>query len=386
MSFNGSGSNNGRSTGRILLAGFLLVILLGLYALLFGNYNNIGNMARVIGLVRSQYLFTVSSSQMMDGAINGLVDSLGDPYSVYLDPSTFSSLREQIKGSFAGLGILISIREEQVIIVKVYKDTPAYREGIKDGDIIVKIDDTDTEGLDLDTVVSMVKGAVGTEVTLTISRPDEPELLLFAVKREEIIVPTVESQLNEESRIQYIAISQFNERTGSEMREFLIRAEEDNASGIILDLRNNPGGELKAAVEVSRNFIPEGPIVFIADRAGGETVYESFGETINLPLVVLINGESASASEILAGAIKDTGAGVLVGTRTFGKGIVQTVYPLRDGAGLKLTTAHYLTPAKNNIHEKGVEPDIHIEQDRDNPNSDLQLEKALEVMEGLIGE
>ena len=386
MSFNGSGSNNGRSTGRILLAGFLLVILLGLYALLFGNYNNIGNMARVIGLVRSQYLFTVSSSQMMDGAINGLVDSLGDPYSVYLDPSTFSSLREQIKGSFAGLGILISIREEQVIIVKVYKDTPAYREGIKDGDIIVKIDDTDTEGLDLDTVVSMVKGAVGTEVTLTISRPDEPELLLFAVKREEIIVPTVESQLNEESRIQYIAISQFNERTGSEMREFLIRAEEDNASGIILDLRNNPGGELKAAVEVSRNFIPEGPIVFIADRAGGETVYESFGETINLPLVVLINGESASASEILAGAVKDTGAGVLVGTRTFGKGIVQTVYPLRDGAGLKLTTAHYLTPAKNNIHEKGVEPDIHIEQDRDNPNSDLQLEKALEVMEGLIGE
>ncbi|MCL2766962.1 MAG: S41 family peptidase, partial [Peptococcaceae bacterium] len=315
---------------------------------------------------------------------NGLVDSLNDPYSSYLDAKTFSDLKEQIKGSFAGLGILVTLRDEDITIVKAYKDAPAYREGIKDGDVILAVDETDVDGLDLDDVIAMIRGPVGTEVNLTIRRAEEIQLLLFTVAREEIVVPTVEAHLVEDTQILYVAISQFNERTGMEMREILAQTEAENADGIILDLRYNPGGELLSAVDVAKHFIPEGPIVFIENRAGDELIYESNGDTMDLPLVVLINGESASASEIIAGAVKDTGAGVLVGTRTFGKGIVQTVFPLRAGAGLKLTTAHYLTPDKNDIHEKGVEPDVHVEQDRNNLFADIQMERAVEVMNGLI--
>ena len=377
----------GRPRGRRLLTWLFLAILVGLAMLVFTNYHNMGNMVRVVGLVRSEFLFPVSSSQMMEGAMKGLVGSLDDPYSAYLDQETFSALKEQIRGSFAGLGILVGVREHRVAVVRAYKETPAYREGVKDGDLIIKIDELDTEDLDLDQAISLMRGSVGTKVTLTISRQGEPELLVFNLTREEITVPTVEARLIDDESIEYITISQFTERTGAEMRKALEQTLDDQARGVVLDLRYNPGGELLAAVEVARNFIPTGPIVFIENRAGKEQVFESYGETINLPLVVLINEDSASASEILAGAVKDTGAGTLVGTRSYGKGIVQTVFNLRDGAGLKLTTAHYLTPDRNNIHEKGIEPDLVIEQDPNNPTQDIQMEKALEVMrETLAGD
>ena len=380
MSSYESGPTPGRGRGRRFLSWLLIAVLLGLVLMVVTNYHNVGNMVRVVGLVRSDFLFPVGSSQMMEGAMKGLVSSLDDPYSAYLDQETFAALKEQIRGSFAGLGILVAARDQRVAVVKAYEDTPASREGIEDGDIIFKIDDLDTEGIDLDTAISLMRGEVGTKVTLTISRQGEPELLVFNVTREEITVPTVETRFIEADQIEYISISQFTERTGAEVRNALEQTQTDQARGIILDLRYNPGGELVAAVEVARNFVPEGPIVYIANRAGKEQVYESYGETIDLPLVVLINGDSASASEILAGAIKDTGAGVLVGTRSYGKGIVQTVFNLRDGAGLKLTTAHYLTPNRNNIHEIGIEPDLIVEQDLDEPTTDLQMEKALEVI------
>ena len=370
----------GRARGRRLLSWLLIAVVLGAVLLVITNYHNVGNMVRVVGLVRSEFLFPVSSSQMMEGAMKGLVGSLDDPYSAYLDQETYSSLKEQIRGSFAGLGILVAARDQRVAVVKTYKDTPAYREGIEDGDIIVKIGDIDTEGIELDTAISLMRGEVGTKVTLTVSRQGEDEFLVFNVTREEITVPTVEARYIDSDRIEYISISQFTERTGAEVRSALEQTRTDQARGIILDLRYNPGGELLAAVEVARNFVPEGPIVFIDNRAGREQVFESYGETVDLPLVVLINGDSASASEILAGAVKDTGAGVLVGTRSYGKGIVQTVFNLKDGAGLKLTTAHYLTPNRNNIHQIGVEPDITVEQDINSPEKDLQLEKALEVI------
>lgn len=373
-------SRNGK--GWYLLAAFVLIVCLtvGSIVILAGNYNNIGNLVKVVSLVRAQYLYPVSSAQMMDGAIKGLVDSLGDPYSVYLDPQTFAHLQEQIKGSFGGLGILVGVKEDYLTVVRAYKGTPADREGIKDGDLIVKIDDRDADGIDLDTAISLMRGPVGSKVSLTIARQEVPEPLQFTITREEINIPTVDGQMLEGTHIEYIVISQFTERTPEEIKNVLAKAQEEEAAGIILDLRDNPGGELFSVVEVAKNFIPQGPIVYIDNQAGHENVYESDGgKTINLPLAVLINEGSASASEILAGAVKDTGAGVLIGNKTFGKGIVQTVFRLSGGAGLKLTTARYLTPAKNDIHEKGIEPDMQV-QASDRRLDDVQLDKAVEVI------
>jgi len=347
--------------------------------LLANNYKHFGNLLKVISLVRTQYLHPVDPTRLVDGAIKGMVNSLDDPYSVYLEPKTFSQLQEQIKGSFGGLGILVGIKEQRLMVVRAYKGTPAARQGIIDGDVITRIDDREAKGIDLETAVNLMRGPVGSKIVLTVERQGEPGPLQFTLIREEINVPTVEGRVLPDTQIGYIAISQFTERTAGEMRETLARLQEGGLKGIILDLRDNPGGELNAAVNVAKYFIPKGPIVHIDYRVGKDHTFYSDGRTIQLPLVVLVNGGSASASEILAGAVKDTGAGTLVGTKTFGKGIVQTVFPLDNGAGLKLTTARYLTPNKNDIHEKGVEPDAPV-QPLEERSRDVQLDRAVEIM------
>lgn len=348
-----------------------------------GNYKHFGNLVKVIVLVRSQYLYPVSSTQLVDGAIKGIVSSLNDPYSVYLEPKTFSQLQEQIKGSFGGLGILVGVKEQHLTVVRVYEGTPAAREGIVAGDTIVKIDDQDARGIDLETAVGLMRGPVGTTINLTVNRQGVSEPLQFTLVREEISVPTVEGRVLPGTKIGYIAITQFTERTAGEVKDVLADLQGEQVRGIILDLRDNPGGELTAAVDVARNFIPRGPVVHIDYRSGKDQTFFSEGRSVQLPLVVLINGGSASAAEILAGAVKDTGAGILVGTKTFGKGIVQTLFPLDNGAGLKLTTARYLTPSKNDIHEKGIEPDVLV-QSEGNRFHDIQLDRAVEIMEQKI--
>ncbi|MCG9969287.1 S41 family peptidase [Pelotomaculum terephthalicicum JT] len=368
---------------RYFLAVFVFAVFLVVGGLLASNYKNIGNLVKVVSLVRTQYLYPVNSTQLVDGAIKGLVSSLSDPYSVYLDPKTFSHLQEQIRGSFGGLGILVGVKEQYLTVVRAYQGTPAAREGIKEGDVIARIDDRDAKGIDLDTAINLMRGPVGSKVNLTVNREGAPEQLQFTITREEISVPTVEGRLLEDTGIEHIVISQFTERTADEIKEVLEKAKTEKIKGIILDLRDNPGGELISAVDVAKNFIPKGPIVYIDYRVGHEQVFESEGTTIQLPLAVLINEGSASAAEILAGAVKDTGAGVLVGTKTFGKGIVQTVFRLDGGAGLKLTTARYLTPAKNDIHEKGVEPDILVQSQEDRL-PDVQLDKAVEIIKEKI--
>ncbi|OPX85548.1 MAG: Carboxy-terminal processing protease CtpB precursor [Pelotomaculum sp. PtaB.Bin013] len=376
-----AGSRSGK--WRFILAVFVFAVFLVVGGLLASNYRNVGNLVKVVSLVRTQYLYPVSSTQLMDGAIKGLVNSLSDPYSVYLDPKTFSHLQEQIRGSFGGLGILVGVKEQYLTVVRAYQGTPAAREGIKEGDVIARIDDRDAKGIDLDTAINMMRGPVGSKVNLGVNRQGVPEQLQFTLTREEISVPTVEGRVLEGNSIEHIIISQFTERTADEIKEILAKVKTENIKGIILDLRDNPGGELNSAVEVAKNFIPKGPIVYIDNRVGREQVYESEGKTIQLPFVVLINGGSASAAEILAGAVKDTGAGVLVGTKTFGKGIVQTVFRLDGGAGLKLTTARYLTPAKNDIHEKGIQPDILVQSQEDRLH-DVQLDKAVEIIKAKI--
>ncbi|HOV80547.1 MAG TPA: S41 family peptidase [Bacillota bacterium] len=366
-----------------VLAVLVLALCLASGAFLAKNYKHFGNLIKVVTLIRTQYLYPVNTVQLVDGAIKGLVAALNDPYSVYLEPKTFAQLQEQIKGTFGGLGILVGVKDNNLTVVRSYQGTPAYKAGILPGDVISKIDERDVRGLDLETAISLMRGPVGSVINLTVIRHGSPEPLHFPLVREQISVPTVEERVLPNTGIGYIILSQFTERTAEEMRDALARLGDAHVKGIILDLRDNPGGELLAAVNVARNFIPKGPIVHIDYRLGSDQSFSSEGRTVQLPLVVIINGGSASAAEILAGAVKDRGAGTLVGTKTFGKGIVQTVFPLSNGAGLKLTTARYLTPDKKDIHEKGIEPDVAV-QPSEERSRDVQLERAVEIMKQKI--
>jgi carboxyl-terminal processing protease len=362
----------------VVPAALTLALILVAGGMLAYNYKHFGNLVKVVSLVKTQYLHPVDPTTMVDGAAKGIVNSLNDPYSVYLDANTFSALQEQIKGSFGGLGILVGVKDKRLTVVRTYQGTPAARAGVQASDVIVQIDERDATDIDLETAIGLMRGPVGSKINLIVTRNGSDEPLPITMFREEISVPTVEGRVLPDSAIGYVAISQFTERTPREMKETLNKLTGEAVKGLVLDLRDNPGGELFAAVEVAKNFIPRGPIVFIDYRNGKDQEYKSEGENLQLPLVVLMNGNSASASEILAGAVKDTGAGTLVGTKTFGKGIVQTVFRLENGAGLKLTTARYLTPAKNDIHEKGIQPDVTVPlEDR---TRDTQLEQAVAIM------
>ncbi|WP_238455520.1 S41 family peptidase [Desulfolucanica intricata] len=369
-------------------------ILIGLAVLLFtgivfvggmmaANYKHLGNLVKVISLVRSQYLYPVDSAVLIDGSIKGMVESLGDEYSVYLEPKMYSQLKDQIKGSFGGLGILVGVKEDYLTVVRAYENTPAARAGIRAGDRIVKIDNQDARGIHLESAVELMRGPVGSKVKLTVKRENNPELLTKTLVREEISVPTVEGRVLSGTEIGYIVLSQFTEKTPSEMEKVLAVLQKQRIKGIILDLRDNPGGELISATKVADKFLPSGPIVTVDYRVGKDQTFEADEQRIKLPLVVLVNGGSASAAEILSGAIKDTGVGTLVGEKTFGKGIVQTVFPLENGAGLKLTTARYLTPSKHDIHKKGIQPDVVVSQ-KTNARSDVQFEKAVEILKQKI--
>lgn len=358
---------------------FLIIVVAG--GLMATNYKHFGNLIKVIYLVKGQYLEPVDAAALVDGSIRGIVDSLNDPYSVYLDPKTFAQLQDQIRGSFGGLGILVGVKDELLTVVRSYEGTPAARKGIQAGDRIVTIDDIDARGIDLDTAIGLMRGPVGSSIQLTVERENQPKPLEFKLVREQISVPTVEGQLVQDTGIGHVLISQFTENTPDELEDVLYDLQSQGMRGLVLDLRDNPGGELKSAVKVADNFMPAGPVVFVDYRVGRDESFNAGESHLKLPLAVLVNGGSASAAEIVAGAIKDSDTGVLVGTKTFGKGIVQTVFPLDQGAGLKMTTARYLTPSGHFIHNKGIEPHVVVEQEP-RAKVDLQLERAMEMVVG----
>nr|WP_104373633.1 S41 family peptidase [Desulfocucumis palustris] len=360
--------------GIIFFSGWLLV----------HNFKHFGNLFQVISLVRSQYLYETESTLLVDGAIKGIVDALGDPYSVYLEPKTYTQLQDQIRGTFGGLGILVGIKDDFLTVARTYSGTPAHKAGIITGDIITRIGDRDAKGIDLDTAVQLMRGPVGTKVNLTLLRPGEKEPFTVPLTREEISVPTVEGKLLPDN-LGYIVISQFSEKTPDELQKLLGDLKKQGLKGILLDLRDNPGGELQSVVKVSGNFIPRGPAVYIEYRGGRTEMLPAGGNNLELPLVVLVNGGSASAAEILAGAIKDTGSGTLVGQKTFGKGVVQTVFELDNGAGVKLTTARYLTPGKHDINKKGIVPDVTVSRGEKPGTPDEQFNRGLEVLKSKVG-
>lgn len=369
-----------------------LLVILGLIVFLFfggisyiaaTNYNNVGNLVKVITLIRTQYLYSMDAEKMVEGALKGMVEALDDPYSTYLDAETFRQLNEQIHGSFGGLGILVGVKDEYLTVVRPYEGTPADKAGILAGDIITHIDGKDVKGAGLDTAISLMRGPVGTKIKLTVQREKQPEPLEFTLVREEISVPTVEGKVLPGKEIGYVILSQFTENTPNELRKTLDELKKQHIKGLILDLRNNPGGELNSAAKVADEFIAEGPIVHIDYKVGKDQTFTATKPTLGVPLVVLQNEHTASAAEILAGAIKDHNLGKLVGTTTFGKGVVQTLFPLDNGAGLKLTTARYLTPDRHDINKRGIEPDVKIEMPED-AAEDIQMEKAIEIMDKLI--
>ena len=338
---------------------------------------------RLKKLLRLGYAGDVSDDVLMSGAIKGMVNSIGDPYSVYMDNNMYKDLMLEMEGAFSGVGIVLDSKDNILTVVAPIEGTPSDKAGIMSGDQIIKIDSQDTKGFAIDEAVKMIRGSEGSQVTLTINRVGQ-EIKDYTIMRSNIKLNTVGGKMLDDG-IGYVRISMFNEKTGSDLSNKLQELEGQGMKGIILDLRNNPGGLLEESIKVASNFVLHGPVVSVVSKAGRATTRFSNLEAIKYPLVILVNGGSASASEIVAGAVQDTGAGTLIGTKTFGKGSVQTVLPLDDDSVLKLTIAQYVTPNDRSINGVGLEPDIKVEMPDIQGNSkDLQLEKAIEVLKEKI--
>ncbi len=347
----------------------------------------------VFGLVKQAYVEPVEDKKLISEAIKGMVSGL-DPHSTYLDAAAFKDLQTSTQGEFGGLGIEVNMEDGLVRVVSPIEDTPAYRAGIKPGDFIVKIDDTQVQGLTLNEAVSKMRGKPGSNITLTVFRKGEAKPLTFKLRRDIIKVQSVKFKLAEPG-YGYIRITQFQERTTEDLAkaiETLYRENKTQLKGLVLDLRNDPGGLLNSAVGVSAAFLPQDALVVYTEgrasdakirmtanrnhyqRNNKEDILKTLPQGIkNVPIVVLVNGGSASASEIVAGALQDHKRALVMGTRTFGKGSVQTVIPIDDKTALKLTTARYYTPGGRSIQAKGITPDIEVEEATLNGKEENQL-------------
>jgi carboxyl-terminal processing protease len=337
------------------------------------------------GIVHDEYVDQpVDDLELMRGAIRGMLDALGDPHTSYMDPDEYMQANIPLEGSYEGIGAWVDPDAEYLTIVSPMPNSPAERAGLKPGDEVVAIDGDNMTGVDGNIVIRRVLGPAGTPVKLTIRREGEPDLLEFEIIREEIDIPSVESEITEEG-IAYVHLFTFADKSSSDLRSTLETLLAQNPKGLIFDLRSNGGGFLPTAIEVVSEFISEG--VVMIEQFGDETeqVYEAIpgGVATEIPLIVLINGGTASASEIVAGAIQDYDRGLLVGEITFGKGSVQSWIPLSDdGDAVRVTIARWYTPLGRQIHELGLTPDVEVLMtDEDiEANRDIQLEKAIELL------
>lgn len=324
-----------------------------------------------------------------EGVYDGMVSSLGDPYSTYYSEEELADIMEQTEGIYYGIGAYVSLDLVTGFgqISGVIAGTPAEAANLREGDLIYKVDGVSTEGMELTEVVGMIKGEEGTTVHLTLIRDGESDYIEVDIERKKVESPTVNYEVYDNG-MGYIQITEFDEITVDQFTEAMAVCKGSDVKGIILDLRSNPGGNLSAVVEIAREILPKGLIVYTEDREGKRTEYSCDGtKQISIPMVVLINGNSASASEILAGAIKDYKIGTLVGTTSYGKGIVQRIVGLDDGSAVKLTVSSYFTPNGNNIHGIGIEPDVVCEFDSESyyeKDIDNQLEEAKRVLQQLI--
>lgn len=336
--------------------------------------------AEVFERIKRTYVEQVDDKTLLRNAMRGMLSQL-DPHSEYLDADAFQNLRETTEGEFSGVGIEVGLRDDQLTVIAPIDDTPAARAGVQPGDRIVAIDGTPTNNLSLQEAVDLMRGDTGTDIELTLLRGDEQETREVTLTRESIQSESVSSRLLEPG-YGYLRISQFQSRTGDQTRSALNTLSESGPlNGLVLDLRNNPGGVLSSAVDVADQFLSSGLVVYTKGRLPDDDMrFTAHSQTTSpdLPLVVLINGGSASAAEIVAGALQDQSRGVLMGTRSFGKGSVQQVMPLGNGDGLKLTTARYYTPSGRSIQAEGITPDVRVVRGRleVEENSGLQLRES----------
>lgn len=350
--------------------------------------------AKIMKLIDTYYLDKTSGDAIEQGIYKGLVNGLDDPYSVYYTPEEYKKLNEETSGSYVGIGVTVQQDETTgyVRVVQAFEGGTAYKAGIRSGDLLTEIEGEDINGQDLDKVVARIRGKEGTSVSLKFYHPDTQKYEDYTIRRKSVDIPTVESQMLD-GDIGYIKVSEFDVVTADQFIEKKKELEDQGEKGLIIDLRDNPGGVLQTAVKMLQDILPAGKIVYTRDKNGKGDTYRCDGKhEFKKPLVILVNENSASASEIFTGAVKDYGIGKIVGTKTFGKGIVQQVFELSDGSAVKLTTSRYYTPKGVCIHKKGIEPDVEIEYDKDamgstyDQSKDNQLNKALEVIKGEIGE
>lgn len=359
-------------------------------------------------IIDKYYLFDEDASQVEDWIYKGMMFGLNDPYTTYYTAEEYKKLTEDTEGEYHGIGVMISQNRSTGIItvIKVFKDAPAAEAGVRPGDILYKVGDMEVTGMDMDILVKdYVKGKDGTEVALTVFRQDEGEYVDLKVERRNVTVQTVEYQMMEDS-VGYIAVSQFDGVTADQFKAAVDDLEKQGMKKLVVDLRNNPGGVLDTVVDMLDYILPDDLIiegdkdlvrtnteatllVYMADKNGkGGQEYASDGHSIDIPMAVLVNGESASASEVFTGAVKDYGRATIVGTKTFGKGIVQNLIPLDNGTAIKMTTAHYYTPSGFDLHGKGIEPDVEVELKEELKNQiavdvkeDNQIKEALKALD-----
>ena len=330
----------------------------------------------------------VDDMKMYYGALKGLVESLDDPYTRFVEPKALEEENMEMEGEYGGLGIYMASRDGRTIVIAPIEDTPADRAGIKPLDEIIKVDDKNVMGMDSDEVVKMLRGPAGKSVTIQIRRKNVDKLIPVKIVREIIKIKTVRMEMLNDG-IAYIKLNHFNLKTDGELRAAIKKAADKKAKGIIMDLRNNPGGLLDVCVDVTSQFIPKGVVVGMKGRfdKANDTLYAKEGRANNLPLVVIVNEGSASAAEIFAGAVKDHKRGTIVGMKTFGKGSVQTLFNLPDGSGIYVTIARYHTPSGFVLDHKGLQPDIKVEgEPKKDKKEDKQLQKALGVLKQKIKE
>ena len=365
----------------VLVLGIMTLTLISVFWGMHKLTHNAGGTLQflyTLGKIRSSYVGEYTDKKLFEGAMHGLVESLDDPYSEYLDEKGFSHLNEVTDGTFGGIGVVLGQRNKEFVVVSPMEGSPGAKAGIEAGDKILKVNDVDTKGRTLEDVVSTIRGKKGTSVKLLLEHKNGQQFTADIV-RDDIKVQSVAGRMLPDSKIGYIRIAMFNENTGEEFKKAYEKLEQEGMQATLLDLRHNPGGLLTECVKVSNYIVPKGPVVSITDKKGNTKVYESKLEKVKYPLAVLIDHGSASASEIVSAAVQDTKAGKLFGVKTYGKGCVQSVFHITTKTGLKLTTAMYYTPSGRSIHKVGVTPDVEIELP-EKATVDVQLNKAEEYL------
>lgn len=346
---------------------------------LYESYAKYNKLLGLEELIKEDYYQEVSEDNLVDGALKGLFEGLDDPYSQYYTVEEFKSLQEQTSGSFVGIGVYIGINPEDnnITIISPIEGSPAYDEGIKAGDVVLSVDGEAVDSSKLDEVTKKIKGKENTYVKLKVKRGNKE--LDFKVKRQTIVTKSVASEVMD-GDVGYLRITSFDENTYEEFKEHLSGLKEQGIKGLVIDLRDNPGGLLDICVDIADDLIGKGTIVYTKDNSGNKEYYKSDEKELDLPMAVLINGGSASASEILTAALVDNNKAVAIGETSFGKGLVQSVKQLKDGTGYKLTTAQYYTPNGDYINKKGITPKIK------ESDSEKQMKSAIEYIKGKIKE